>query len=437
MSGTVSNEKGVKPYAETYLRLGEEPKDNELICAFRVTPREDVGMEEAAAAVAAESSTGTWTEVDPGVAGRLQARVYAIEGDMVFIAYPPELFEAGSMPNILSSVAGNVFGMRAVDGLRLEDIRFPTELVRGFPGPAYGLPGVRQRMGIYGRAMSGSTIKPKIGLTVAEHAEVCYETWMGGIDTVKDDENLGSQKFNDFYERIARTLEMLHKAEAETGEKKGYWANITANTSNEMIRRAEWIKEQGGIFVMIDFVTVGFTGVATIRQETEKLGLIIHAHRAMHAALDRVPYHGIEYRVISKVARLLGVDHIHTGTGVGKLEGGPEEMRERVAILRDPVTKPYRGVLFEQDWAGLKPTVPVASGGLHPGHIPALHNIFGKDAFFAFGGGTHGHPGGSRAGARAVRTALEAVAQGISLEQAAKENKELRQALDLWAEVKF
>lgn len=428
---------GVRPYAEMYYTPGYSPKEDDLLCAFRVRSRPDVGMVEAAAAVAAESSTGTWTEVDETVSGRLQAHLYAIEGDIAYIAYPQELFEFGSLPNVLSSIAGNVFGMRAVEGLRLEDVRFPPALVRSFPGPAYGLVGVRERMKIHGRAMSGSTIKPKLGLTPQEHARVCYETWVGGADTVKDDENLGNQPFNDFYERIAHTLQMLHRAEAETGEKKGYWANITAGTVEETIRRAEWVKEHGGIFVMVDFVTVGFAALASLRQATGRLGLSIHAHRAMHAAFDRVPYHGMEFRVLAKLARLAGVDHVHVGTGVGKLEGGPLELRERQAVLRQPLSHPIGGLLFEQDWAGLKPVVPVASGGLHPGHVPALYNLFGPDAFFAFGGGIHGHPGGSRAGARAVRAALEAVAQGVSLEQAARESPELRQALDLWAEVKF
>lgn len=437
MTGSAAYTRGVHPYAKAYYTPGYSPQATELLCAFRIHPRADVGLVEAAAAVAAESSTGTWTEVDAEIASRLQARVYAIEEDIAYIAYPQDLFEFGSLPNVLSSVAGNVFGMRAVEGLRLEDIQFPPDLVHSFPGPVFGLPGVRQQMNIYGRAMSGSTIKPKLGLIAEEHARVCYETWVGGTDTVKDDENLGNQTFNDFYERISRTMELLHKAEAEVGEKKGYWANVTAGNVEETIRRAEWVKEQGGIYVMVDFVTLGFAALASLRQATERLGLIIHAHRAMHAAFDRIPSHGIEFRVLAKLTRLAGVDHVHVGTGVGKLEGGPQEIKERLAVLREPVSHPTGGLLFEQDWDGLKPVAPVASGGLHPGHVPALYHIFGNDAFFAFGGGIHGHPGGSRAGARAVRVALEAVAQGISLEQAARESKELREALDLWTEVKF
>lgn len=431
------SKKGVNPYAKTYLRLGYEPDNDEMLCAFRIKTRPDVNIKEAAAAVAAESSTGTWTEVSEEVATRLQARVYKIENDVAFISYPIDLFEIDSMPNILSSVAGNVFGMRSVEGLRLEDIRFPRKVVDAFSGPFTGIQGIRDKLGVYNRALTGSTIKPKLGLTVEEHAQVCYESWVGGLDTVKDDENLASQPFNNFYERAARTLELLQKAEAETGEKKGYWCNVTAGTPDEMIKRAEFIKEHGGRYLMLDFVTIGFAAIAALREAAERLDLIIHAHRAMHAAIDRISYHGIEYRVLSKVVRLLGVDQVHTGTGVGKLEGGPLEMKERQAILRDKVSKPIGGMFFEVDWGDIKPVLPVASGGLHPGLTPELYRIFGQDAAFAYGGGVHGHPGGSRAGARAVRAAVEAGAQNVPLEQAARESPELRQALDLWAEVSF
>jgi ribulose-bisphosphate carboxylase large chain len=429
--------KGANPYANTYLKVGYKPGPDELLCAFRIKPRTDIDLNEAAAAVAAESSTGTWTEVSDEVATRLQARVYDIQDNVAFVSYPADLFEAGSMPNILSSIAGNVFGMLAVDGLRLEDIYFPPSLVNSFPGPAFGLNGVREQMQIFGRAITGSTIKPKLGLNVQEHANVCFESWCGGLDTVKDDENLGSQPFNNFYERAERTLDMLHKAEAETGERKGYWCNVTAADTEEMIKRAEFIKEHGGRFAMIDFVTVGYGALASLRRATERLGLILHAHRAMHAALDRISYHGIEFRVLAKTVRLVGVDHVHTGTGVGKLEGGPVEMAERQTLLRDQHSKRVGNMFFEQDWGNIKPVLPVASGGLHPALTPQLYEIFGKDAVFTYGGGVHGHPGGSRAGARAVRVAVEAGAQGISLEQAAKDSPELRAALELWGKVKF
>jgi ribulose-bisphosphate carboxylase large chain len=432
--------KGVHPYRDLYLDLGYVPAATDLLVAFRIDPRADVPFDEAAAAVAAESSTGTWTDVDAadeGLAFEMRARAYRIDGQTAYIAYPAELFEFGSLPNILSSVVGNVFGFKAVTSLRLLDMRLPVELVDSFPGPAFGIAGVRDKLAVHGRALTGSTIKPKLGLSPRQHAERAYETLRGGIDTIKDDENLNSQAWSPFDERIARTLELLRRAEAETGERKGYWANVTAADTGEMIRRADVVAREGGRFVMVDFLTAGFAATATLRRETERLGLALHAHRAMHAVFDRQPGHGVDFLVIAKWARLLGVDHVHVGTGVGKLEGTTAEMTERRRMLTQPSVPAGGRTLFDQSWGGLRPVVPVASGGLHPGHVPQLHATFGQDAFFLFGGGVHGHPGGSRAGAAAARAAVEAVASGQTLGSAAQTSPELRVALDLWSATTF
>jgi ribulose-bisphosphate carboxylase large chain len=411
-----------------------------LLVAFKLAPREDTSMEEAAAAVAAESSTGTWTEVsedDEGLAYQLRARVYRIADGIALIAYPIDLFEFGSIPNILSSVVGNVFGFKAVNALRLLDMRIPLALVDSFPGPAFGIAGVREKLNVHERALTGSTIKPKLGLSPAEHARRAYETLRGGIDTIKDDENLNSQAWSPFDERIQRTLELVRRAEAETGERKGYWANVTAADTGEMLRRANLVADEGGRFVMVDFLTAGFAATASLRKETERLGLALHAHRAMHAVMDRHPDHGVDFLVIAKWARLMGADHVHVGTGVGKLEGTIQEMGERRRMMTAAFAPAGGGTLFDQAWGELKPLVPVASGGLHPGHVPQLDEVFGTDAFFLFGGGVHGHPGGSRAGATAARAAVEAVATGQTLEHAARTCPELRQALDLWSGVRF
>jgi ribulose-bisphosphate carboxylase large chain len=431
---------GVHPYRDLYLDLGYVPVATDLLVAFRIVPRPGVEIEEAAAAVASESSTGTWTEVDDldsGLAHELRARVYRIEGADCYIAYPLELFEAGSIPNILSSVVGNVFGFKAIAALKLLDMRVPETLVDSFPGPAFGIAGVRDKLAVHGRAMTGSTIKPKLGLSPREHAERAYETLRGGIDTIKDDENLNSQAWSPFDERVARTLELVHRAEAETGERKGYWANVTAGDAEEMLRRVEVVAREGGRFVMVDFLTAGFAATASVRREAQRLGLAVHAHRAMHAVMDRHPDHGVDFLVIAKWARLLGVDHLHVGTGVGKLEGSLAEMAERRRMMTLEYAPAGGGTLFDQSWAALRPVVPVASGGLHPGHVPQLDAVFGIDAFFLFGGGVHGHPGGSRSGAMAARAAVEAAAAGRSLTQAARSSRELREALELWAAVSF
>ncbi len=431
---------GVHPYRELYLDLGYVPAATDLLVAFRIIPREDVPIDEAAAAVAAESSTGTWTEVDDldsGLAHELRARVYRIDGADCYIAYPLELFEAGSIPNILSSVVGNVFGFKAVAGLRLLDMRVPETLVDSFPGPAFGIAGVRDKLGVHGRALTGSTIKPKLGLSPREHAERAYETLRGGIDTIKDDENLNSQAWSPFDERVARTLDLVRRAEEETGERKGYWANVTAGDTSEMLRRVDAVAREGGRFVMVDFLTAGFAATASVRRETQRLGLALHAHRAMHAVIDRHPAHGVDFLVIAKWARLMGVDHLHIGTGVGKLEGSLAEMAERRRMMTLDYAPAGGGTRFDQPWGTLRPVVPVASGGLHPGHVPQLDAVFGIDAFFLFGGGVHGHPGGSRSGAMAARAAVEAVAASRSLDQAARSSRELREALELWSAVSF
>lgn len=433
-------EAGVSPYSSRYLELGYKPEEDELLIAFKVTPRAGTSMEEAASAVAAESSVGTWTEVELGNEqkyNKFKARVYRIEGDITYISYPLTIFEKNSIPNILSSVVGNVFGFKAVSALRIEDMKIPLTLVNSFPGPKFGLAGVRKILGVKDRPMTGSTEKPKLGNSPREHAYIAYNTLRGGIDTVKDDENLNSQTWSNFYKRADETLKAVSKAEKETGESKGWWANVTAGNTEEMLRRCNYIAKNGGKFVMIDYLTAGFAATASLRKRTGELGLALHCHRAMHAVIDRQPNHGVEFKVLAKWARLTGVDHLHTGTGVGKLEGEFQDLKDRCNLLRMSNTPKAGGLHFDQPWGKLKTTVPVASGGLHPGHVWKVYETYGNDAFFLFGGGTHGHPGGSYAGAKAVRAAVEAAAHGIGPDEAMKDSKELRQAIELWGTVKF
>uniref|UniRef100_UPI0021D69F32 RubisCO large subunit n=1 Tax=synthetic construct TaxID=32630 RepID=UPI0021D69F32 len=447
-------EAGVRPYRETYYDPDYEPKDTDLLCAFRITPKPGVPMEEAAAAVAAESSTGTWTEVWSNLLTdleRYKARCYRIEGDVAYIAYPLDLFEEGSIVNIMSSIVGNVFGFKAVQALRLEDMRIPVAYLKTFPGPPTGIQVERDRLNKYGRPLLGGTIKPKLGLSAKEYARVVYECLRGGLDTTKDDENLNSQPFNRWRDRFLYVMEAVRKAEAETGERKGHWLNVTAGSTEEMLKRAEFAAELGSRYIMVDFLTAGFAAFASVRRRAEELGLMLHCHRAMHAVFDRQPNHGIHFRVLAKWLRMVGGDHVHTGTVVGKLEGDRAETLGIADLLREDYVPadPGRGLFFDQDWAGLKPVFPVASGGIHVWHVPDLVSIFGDDAFFLFGGGTHGHPRGSRAGATANRVAVEAVVQARNegrdilaegreiLEEAARSCPELREAMELWGDVKF
>jgi len=400
-----------------FVEQSYKPKTTDLVCDFYVEPL-GISLKEAAGGVAAESSVGTWTElttIKPYVE-KLAARVFSIEGNNIRIAYPIELFEQGNMPNILSSVAGNVFGLRALKNLKLTDIQLPKELVHSFKGPKYGIIGIRKLLNIHDRPLVGTIIKPKLGLKTGDHAKVAYDAWVGGCDVVKDDENLSSQSFNPFEERVVATLEMRDRAEEETGEKKVYMVNVTSETE-EMLRRAQYVVDHGGRYLMIDILTCGFSALQTVREHD--FGLVIHAHRAGHAAFTKNPLHGISMKVIAKVARIIGVDQLHVGTVVGKMSETREEVAENCEALK---TGMY----------GVKEVLPVASGGLYPSLVPALMGFFGKDFVIQAGGGIHGHTDGTVAGAKAMRQAVDASLKGMSLEEYAKSHKELQVALNLW-----
>ncbi|MCK5062330.1 MAG: ribulose-bisphosphate carboxylase large subunit, partial [Candidatus Aenigmarchaeota archaeon] len=324
--------------------------------------------------------------------------------------------EAGNMPEILSSIAGNIFGMKTVKNLRLNDIIFPKQIVKSFKGPRFGKEGVRKLTKVNNRPLCGTIVKPKVGLNPAEHAKVAYEAWAGGLDIVKDDENLSSMTFNKFETRIAKTLEARDNAQSETGEKKIYMPNITAETM-KMLERAEYVKSLGGEYIMVDILTCGWAGLQTVRDAN--LNMIIHAHRAGHAAFTRNKKHGISMKVIGKVARVIGVDQLHIGTAVGKMEGSAEE-----------VVDIKKGI--EEDMHGIRPVLAVSSGGLHPGHTSDLVKILGKDIVAQYGGGCHGHPEGTRAGAVAIRQSIEAATKGIPLKEYAKSKRELALALKKW-----
>lgn len=433
---------GVNPYRAAYWDPSYEPSATDLLCAFRIQPKPGVDVIEAAAAVAAESSTGTWTEVWSNALTDLEkykARCYRIDGDIAYIAYPIDLFEEGSIVNIMSSIVGNVFGFKAVAALKLEDMRVPFALVKTFPGPPTGIENERARLNKYGRPFLGGTVKPKLGLSAKNYARVVYECLVGGLDTTKDDENMNSQPFNRWRDRFAFVMEAVHKAEAETGEAKGHWLNVTAASTEETLERVEYAAQLGSRYVMSDYLTLGFAAHQSLVKRAAQLGLMVHVHRAMHAVMDRQKNHGIAFLVLAKWLRLAGGDHLHTGTVVGKLEGNRAATMAIADMLRQDFVpaNPAAGVYFDQEWASLKTVFPVASGGIHVLHIPALYEIYGNDAFWLFGGGTHGHPGGSRAGARANRVATEAVAAGRTIEQAARECPELRDAMALWANVTF
>src|ERR1700756_5069134 len=450
---------GVLKYAQMgYWQPEYVPKDSDIICLFRVTPQEGVDPEEAAAAVAGESSTATWTVVWTDrltACENYRAKAYKVEPVpnnpsqyFAWIAYELDLFEEGSIANLTASIIGNVFSFKPLKAARLEDMRFPLAYVKTFRGPPTGIVVERERLDKFGRPLLGATTKPKLGLSGRNYGRVVYEALKGGLDFVKDDENINSQPFMHWRDRFLYVMEAVNKASAATGEVKGSYLNVTAATMEDMYERAEFAKELGSVVVMIDLVA-GWTAIQSMSNWARRNDMVLHMHRAGHGTYTRQKNHGISFRVIAKWLRLAGVDHLHAGTAVGKLEGDPLTVQGYYNVCRDSYTRQdlARGIFFDQDWCDLRKVMPVASGGIHAGQMHQLLDLFGDDVVLQFGGGTIGHPMGIQAGATANRVALEAMVlarnEGCDirvegphiLEAAARHCKPLQAALDTWGDI--
>src|SRR6202171_698599 len=368
---------GVIPYAEMgYWEPDYVPKDSDVLCAFRITPQEGVAPEEAGAAVAGESSTATGTVVWTDrltTFENYQAKCYKVEevpttpGQWIaWIAYDLDLSEEGSIANLTSSIIGNVFGFKPLKALRLEDMRIPTHYVKTFQGPAHGIVMEREHLNKFGRPLLGATTQPKLGLSARNYGRVVYEALRGGLDFTKDDENINSQPFMRWRDRYLFCMEAVNRAQAATGEIKGHYLNVTAGTMEEMYERADFAKELGSVIVMID-LTIGYTAIQSMAKWARKNSLILHLHRAGHGTYTRQKTHGVNFRVISKWMRLAGVEHIHAGTVVGKLEGDPMTTRGYYQTLLGSkyAADPSIGLFFAQDWASLPAVMRVACGGFY------------------------------------------------------------------------
>jgi ribulose-bisphosphate carboxylase large chain len=437
-----------------------EIKETDLLALFRCMPQHGVDPVEAAAALAGESSTATWTVVWTDLLTacdiyRAKAyRVDAVPGSedsyFCYVAYDIDLFEEGSIANLTASIIGNIFGFKAVKALRLEDMRIPYAMLKTFQGPATGLIVERERLDKFGRPLLGATVKPKLGLSGKNYGRVVFEGLQGGLDFLKDDENINSQPFMRYRERFLYSLEGVNHAACLTGEVKGHYLNSTAATMEDMYERADFAAELGSIVIMIDLV-IGYTAIQSMASWSRKNDVILHLHRAGNSTYSRQKNHGMNFRVICKWMRMAGVDHIHAGTVVGKLEGDPLMIKGFYTTLLS--FKSYslnrEGLFFSQDWASLRKCVPVASGGIHCGQMHQLIRYLGDDVIYQFGGGTIGHPDGIQAGATANRVALESMVlarnEGLDyvrggrgiLTQAAKSCGPLQTALDLWKDISF
>jgi ribulose-bisphosphate carboxylase large chain len=399
--------------------------DENLIASYLIQSSK-FSTKVAAEQIAIEESIGTWTEIttELNYVRRLAAKAFKYSNEhegIVKVAYPLELFdpEIGGIPNLLSIVAGNLFGLTGLDRVKLIDVEFPKKYVELFSGPQYGIEGIRKIVGTTAnrRPHVGTIIKPKVGLNPTDTAKVAYEAASGGLDLIKDDETLTSQNFCPFEDRLVKVMEKLDLVKEETGKTVIYAVNISA-TYDKLLELADFAKDNGANCLMVDVLTAGFSAIQVLTQDSIKLP--IHVHRTMHGALTE-GLHGISMLVLAKLTRLVGGDQLHTGTAAGKM-GLAKDLPEIQAINR----------FLRSEWFGLKSVFPVASGGVHPALVPENVKNLGTDLVVQAGGGVHGHPNGTRAGAKAMMQAAEAAFQNIPLDTYAKTHPELAIALKKW-----
>lgn len=420
------------------LKLKNPANGKYLLTVFHVIPKKGIELLDVASEIAAESSTGTMLRVKTvtAFADKLNALVYKVDKkkNLVWIAYPLRIFDrGGNVQNILTYIAGNIFGMSTVKGLKLLDVWFPKTMFKDFEGPSKNIEDVRKYLKVYDRPILGTIIKPKIGLKPKQFAKATYDFWRGGGDFVKFDEPQADQDFCPLKETVDEIRKAMDKVEKETGKRKIMSFNISAPDFDTMIKRADYIKKKmrpGSYCFLVDGITAGWMAVQTIRRKYPNV--FVHFHRAGHGAFtrDENPI-GFSVLVLSKFARLSGSSGMHTGTaGIGKMAGTKSEDIVAAHMIQHDKAE---GHFFNQDWGKMKPTTPIASGGLNPLKLASFIKAIGNvDFITTMGAGAHGHPGGTQKGAMAIVQACEAWQKKISVEKYAKDHPELKAAVKKW-----
>jgi len=422
-----------REYVEWSHSLPEEAYiDDYIIGTYYFEPL-GVTARHAAEEIAIECSTGTWTKVKyetPELREKYGAKVISIldsqeKGAFARIAYPAKNYDPyyGSVENIITGIAGNVFDGITLNSIRLIDIELPRSFVKEFPGPNHGPEGFRKAAGIEGstRPMIGSIIKPNLGLDPKTLAKLCYELALGGLDLIKDDEDLLNPSYCKIEDRTTAVMESLDKAREETGKTVLYAVNVTGRP-DKVLDLANLAIDAGANCLMLDVAWTMYSSIRALAENSPTNKVPLHIHRAGHGAYTRSDRFGISESVISKLCRLCGADQLHVGTVAGKFIEHIPEKKKCVDVMMSK-------------WYDLKQTMPNASAAMHPGNVEVNVAVIGQNSSLTAGGGIHGHPDGVTAGVKAMLQAAEAVDKGIPTPEYAKEHKELARALEYWGYV--
>ncbi|HWQ38493.1 MAG TPA: ribulose-bisphosphate carboxylase large subunit family protein [Burkholderiales bacterium] len=396
----------------------------------------------AAAVIAGEQSSGTFVSV-PGETNELKerfgAQVQSIEPlDTVEVpslpgSKPPRsqgarpVYRRGrivvsfpfhnfgpSLPALLAAVAGNLYELQELSGIRLEDLELPPSFAARYPGPAFGIHGTRGLAQVHGRPLIGTIIKPSIGLSIEAIAKLVHDLAMAGLDFIKDDELQADPPYAPFARRVAAVMPQIERVADKTGRKAMYAFNITGDVDH-MLRSHDLVRKHGGTCVMVNINNVGIAAVAHLRRHCE---LPIHGHRANFGAMSRHPLLGISFCAYQKICRLAGVDHLHVGGFNSKFYETNEEVGRSIIDCLTPMFGDYR-------------VMPAISSAQWAGSAVAIHAATQTiDVIHLAGGGIIAHPGGTAAGVRSMQQGWEAALARVSLEEYAASRPELRAAIE-------
>lgn len=382
--------------------------------------------EKKAEEIALGLTVGSWTdlpELEQRQLKKHKGRVVSVEGTgldsvketeaTIKIAYPSLNFTA-DLPAILTTV----FGKLSMDGkVKLLDLELSGGLKEAFPGPRFGIEGIRSRLGVYDRPLLMSIFKGVIGRDLDFLLRQLREQSLGGVDLIKDDEILFENELCPFEKRISLGKEVLKEVRETTGHRTLYAVNLTGRTS-ELRDKARKAAELGADALLFNVFAYGLDVLQELREDDE-IGLPLMAHPAISGAQTSSEIYGISHSLLlGKLLRYAGADFSLFPSPYGSVAIGKHQAE---AIAWE---------LKAQDV--YKPAFPVPSAGIHPGMIPDLFRDFGTDCVINAGGGIHGHPGGAQGGGKAFRQGIEAVLKGKTLEEGAEEYGELKVALDLW-----
>lgn len=329
------------------------------------------------------------------------------------IAFPVENVGV-NIPALLTTIAGNLFEIGEVTGLRLLDISLPERFATQFAGPQFGIEGTRSLCNIYDRPIIGTIIKPSIGLMPEETAQVVDELCAGGIDFIKDDELTVSPGYATFDDRLNAVMPILKKHADRLGRMPMYAINISGSI-DEMLRRHDAVLKAGGTCIMLNLNWVGHAGVEHIRKHSQ---LPVHGHRNGWGAFTRNPYLGFSFPAYQKIWRLCGIDHLHVN-GIKSKFWEPDE-----SVIDSALS-------CLTSFSGVRPVMPVFSSGQWAGQAPDLYNrLKSVDLMHLAGAGIIGHPGGISAGVQSMREGWEAAISQVPVNQYAETRPALAAALE-------